>query len=141
MMTPKQENFVNTYLELGNATEAASRVYKPKKRATARSIGSENLTKPDIQKKIEDELRENGLEASLVIKSLVADIKGKPMERLGELMLASKLLGLFEKAKKAEAKQMNPIPIMGGLSVQSIKPFEITPEQEQALNGLLYESQ
>lgn len=48
-LTPKQKNFAETYLDTGNATEAASRVYKPKNRATARSIGSENLAKPDIR--------------------------------------------------------------------------------------------
>ncbi len=48
-LTLKQRNFVNEYIESGNATEAAMRVYNPKKRATARAIGSENLTKPNIR--------------------------------------------------------------------------------------------
>jgi phage terminase small subunit len=47
-LTPKQRKFTNKYLETGNATEAAMRVYKPKKRATARAIGSENFTKSNI---------------------------------------------------------------------------------------------
>lgn len=43
-LTPKQKAFVEAYA--GNATEAAIKAgYSPK---TARSIGQENLTKPDI---------------------------------------------------------------------------------------------
>ena len=46
-MTSKQTRFVHEYLSDLNATRAAIRAgYSPK---TARSIGSENLTKPDIQ--------------------------------------------------------------------------------------------
>jgi len=48
-LTLKQKNFADVYLDTGNATEAADRVYKPKNRATARAIGSENLTKPNIR--------------------------------------------------------------------------------------------
>ena len=59
-LTPKQRAFADFYIELGNATEAARRAgYSAK---TAKSIGAENLTKPDIkiyiarrQEKIESE--------------------------------------------------------------------------------------
>jgi phage terminase small subunit len=45
-MTPKQQRFVQEYLVDLNATQAAIRAgYSPR---TARSVGSENLTKPDI---------------------------------------------------------------------------------------------
>src|SRR5947209_17763539 len=51
MLTPKQERFVAEYLVDLNATAAATRAgYSPK---TARSIGEENLTKPDIQAAIQ----------------------------------------------------------------------------------------
>ncbi len=122
-LTTKQKKFTASYLETGNATEAAMQVYKPKKRATARAIGSENLTKPNIQRTIQEALVENGLDAELVIRSLVEDIKGKPMERVAELLLASKLLGLLDNAKKEEeANQRLPIPIMGGRSVKEDYP-------------------
>lgn len=48
-LTPKQTRFAQEYLETGNATEAADRAYTPQDRATARAIGSENLTKPNIR--------------------------------------------------------------------------------------------
>jgi phage terminase small subunit len=45
-LTPKQQRFVDEYLIDGNATQAAIRAgYSAK---TARAIGAENLTKPDI---------------------------------------------------------------------------------------------
>jgi phage terminase small subunit len=45
-LTPKQHRFVAEYLKDLNATQAAIRAgYSPK---TARAVGSENLTKPDI---------------------------------------------------------------------------------------------
>src|SRR3989344_5787378 len=60
-MTIKQRRFAVSYLETGNATEAAMQVYKPKKRATARAIGSENRTKPNIQQTILEALDTRGL--------------------------------------------------------------------------------
>ena len=50
-LTDKQKRFVEEYLVDLNATQAAIRAgYKEK---TARSIGQENLTKPDIQEAIQ----------------------------------------------------------------------------------------
>lgn len=52
----KQRLFIAAYLETWNATEAARRAgYSDK---TARSIGAENLTKPDIQAAIESGIAE-----------------------------------------------------------------------------------
>lgn len=54
-MTPRQEEFVRQYLVDLNATQAAIRAgYSPK---TAKSVGSENLTKPDIQKAISGQFK------------------------------------------------------------------------------------
>lgn len=47
-MTLKQQKFCDYYLATGNATEAAIKAGYSEQ--TARSIGSENLSKPDIQK-------------------------------------------------------------------------------------------
>lgn len=50
-MTAKQKKFIDEYLIDLNATQAAIRAgYSPE---TARSIGSENLTKPDIRARID----------------------------------------------------------------------------------------
>lgn len=61
VLTIKQKKFAESYLNTGNATEAAMQVYKPKSRATARVIGSENLTKPNIQRSIHEALEAQGL--------------------------------------------------------------------------------
>lgn len=47
-MNVRQQKFCDYYLQSGNATEAAIKAGYSKK--TARAIGAENLTKPDIQK-------------------------------------------------------------------------------------------
>lgn len=51
-LTPKQKKFCEYYAALGNATEAARKAGYSEK--TARSIGAENLTKPDLQAYIRD---------------------------------------------------------------------------------------
>lgn len=55
-LTPKQQAFVNEYLVDLNATQAAIRAGYSQK--TARKIGQENLTKPDIQKEIQKAIKE-----------------------------------------------------------------------------------
>ena len=52
LLTAQQQLFVNEYLIDLNATQAAIRAGYSEK--TARSIGSENLTKPDISQAIEE---------------------------------------------------------------------------------------
>ncbi len=55
-LTPKQKAFADEYIKFGNATQAAiSAGYSAK---TARSIGQENLTKPDISNYINERLKQ-----------------------------------------------------------------------------------
>ncbi len=63
-MTDKQKRFCDEYLISLNATQAAIKAGYSKK--TARAMGAENLTKPDIQKYIEERMAEKE-------KSLIAD--------------------------------------------------------------------
>ena len=60
----KQQRFADEYIISGNATQAAILAGYSKK--TARSIGQENLTKPDIKKYIDERLEE--LESSKIAK-------------------------------------------------------------------------
>lgn len=71
-MTKKQKRFVEEYLIDLNATQAAIRAgYSPD---TAKSIGSENLTKPDIQARIAKAMAERskrtGVNADRVVTEL-----------------------------------------------------------------------
>lgn len=55
-LTEKQKRFADYYIETGNATESARRAgYSAK---TARAIGQENLTKPDIRTYIDERIAE-----------------------------------------------------------------------------------
>ena len=55
-LTAKQQKFADYYIELGNAAEAARKAGYSKR--TARSIGQENLTKPDVKGYISKRLEE-----------------------------------------------------------------------------------
>lgn len=54
-LTPKQQRFVDEYLNSLNATQAAIKAGYSKK--TARSVGSENLSKPDIAAAIQEAMK------------------------------------------------------------------------------------
>jgi len=55
-LTTKQELFIASYLENFNATEAATKAGYRGSNATLRSVGSENLTKPNIKAAIAQEI-------------------------------------------------------------------------------------
>lgn len=66
----KQKKFLNIYLGLGNATEAAFQVYNCKNRNVANAIGAENLAKPSIRLAVDNALRRQGLTVSDSAKAL-----------------------------------------------------------------------
>ena len=72
-LSPKQQRFVDEYLIDLNATQAAIRAGYSKK--TARQIGSENLSKPDIQEAIAEAKRERSeatkIDAGWVLRQAV----------------------------------------------------------------------
>ncbi|MDG4978930.1 terminase small subunit [Lactococcus lactis] len=53
-LTEKQKRFCDEYIKLGNAKEAAINAGYSKK--TAKSMGAENLTKPDLKKYIDERM-------------------------------------------------------------------------------------
>lgn len=78
-LTAKQQRFVDEYLIDLNATQAAIRAGYSKK--TARKIGQENLTKPDIKeyisKRMEEKESELIAEQNEVLKYLTSVMRGK----------------------------------------------------------------
>lgn len=70
----KQLAFVEHYLQTWNAAEAARRAGYSKK--TAREIGHENLTKPDIRAAIEKRLSDMAMGADEVLSRLSAHARG-----------------------------------------------------------------
>jgi phage terminase small subunit len=113
-LTEKQERFIDYYIELGNATEAAKKAGYSER--TAYSIGNENLKKPEIKKQIEERLKEledkRIAKAEEVLKYLTAVMRGEEteevvvVENLGDFMSRAttidKQVGAKERIKAAE---------------------------------------
>ncbi len=93
-LTAKQQRFCDEYLIDLNATQAAIRAKYSKK--TARKIGQENLTKPDIKAYIERRMSEKESELIAdqdeVLKYLTAVMRGQTqsevvvVENIGDFM-------------------------------------------------------
>ena len=81
-LTEKQKRFCDYYIETGNATEAAIRAGYSQK--TARFIGAENLTKPNIKLYIEQRLKEledeRIADATEVLQYLTSVMRGEMTE-------------------------------------------------------------
>jgi len=81
-LTLKQLKFIQIYIESGNATKAAMEAYNCKNENVAKSLGSENLTKPDIACEIEKYRKEGGLSIQKAINAINdgydAEKKGSP---------------------------------------------------------------
>ena len=70
-LTAKQKKFCLEYAKSENATQAAIKAGYSKK--TARSVGNENLTKPDIQSELERVSKKTKKAADAKIKNSIAD--------------------------------------------------------------------
>lgn len=87
-MNAKQKRFCDEYLIDYNATQAAIRAgYSPK---TAKQIGQENLTKPDLKKYIDEQLEqihsEKTADAQEVLEYLTAVMRGEHTEQVLKLI-------------------------------------------------------
>lgn len=87
-MNAKQRKFADEYLIDCNATQAAIRAgYSPK---TAKSIGQENLTKPDLKAYIDEQLErlhnEKTADAQEVLEYLTAVMRGQHREQTLQLV-------------------------------------------------------
>ena len=56
-LTKKQKEFADDYMKTGNGRKSAGKVYDVKNKETARVIASENLTKHNIVKYLQDNAR------------------------------------------------------------------------------------
>lgn len=84
-MTPRQKKFCEYYIQSGNAAEAARKAGYSEK--TARSIGQENLTKPDIQayiqKRISGQDKKRVADADEVLEFYSAVMRGEVKDQFG----------------------------------------------------------
>lgn len=104
-MTPKQQAFCDYYIASGNATDAAIKAgYSPK---TARSVGSENLTKPDIKNYIVEHMQKaqksriaTAEEILEYLSGVVRNTEETTRERTKAAELLGKRYALFEEARE-----------------------------------------
>lgn len=87
-MNARQKKFCDEYLIDCNATQAAIRAgYSPK---TAKSIGQENLTKPDLKAYIDEQLEllhnQKTADAQEVLEYLTAVMRGQHTEQTLQLV-------------------------------------------------------
>lgn len=101
MLNKRQNKFCLEYLKDLNATKAAERAGYSKK--TAKQIGAENLTKLDIKKKIEQNIKKQEKESEVKIDEIIKGIKKiafagleKTSDKLKALEMLGKYLGMFK---------------------------------------------
>lgn len=75
-LTHKQQIFVDEYIKSWNATDAARQAGYSPNGQSLRSIGSENLTKPNIKKAIQQQLEESAMSADEVLSRLARIARG-----------------------------------------------------------------
>ena len=89
-LTLKQQGFVKDYLETGNASLAVRNNYNTQDDATARAIGSENLTKHNIQRSIKEALEARGLSNDHLASKVAELVNAQKITRIirkGEIEL------------------------------------------------------
>ncbi len=92
MTTIKQERaLIKTVENGGNVTQAM----RDSGYSESTVNNPSNLTRSKGYKQILEDL---GLNESFIVRNLISDIKAKPENRLGELKLATDILGLRKKA-------------------------------------------
>lgn len=110
-LTPKQERFCVEYVKDLNATQAAIRAGYSEK--TAKAIGSENLTKPDVAARVESLQAERAAEHSVTGQWVVDQLKSAAEKNLAAeptqgagikaLELLGKHLGIFGEDNRQKA--------------------------------------
>lgn len=112
-LNERQKAFADYYIQTGNATEAAIKAGYSEK--TARSIGAENLTKPDISDYIRERLDEQSnkrvADANEVIEFYTAVMRGEVKDQFGldaslsdRLKAGDALMKRYNAIKETESK-------------------------------------
>lgn len=111
-LTDKQRAFIEAYLGHFNATQAARDAgYQVSNDATFRTIGSENLAKPNIRKEIDKALSERAMLATEVLHHLAVIARGptEGQHRLKALELLGKAHGIFKEKHEHTGPNGGPI--------------------------------
>lgn len=101
-LTPKQRKFADEYIKSGNAADAARKAGYSKR--SARSVGQENLTKPDIKQYIDERMAEIAskriMDATEAVELLTSIARGETKETV----YIGTADGVYEKHKEADLK-------------------------------------
>lgn len=101
-LTPKQQKFADEYIKSGNAADAARKAGYSKR--SARSVGQENLTKPDIKQYIDERMAEIAskriMDATEAVELLTSIARGETKETV----ISSTPEGVYESQKEADLK-------------------------------------
>ncbi|MGI1825454.1 terminase small subunit [Lactiplantibacillus plantarum] len=101
-LTPKQQKFADEYIKSGNAADAARKAGYSKR--SARSVGQENLTKPDIKQYIDEQMAEIAskriMDAREAVELLTRIARGEEKETV----ISSTPEGVYESQKEADLK-------------------------------------
>ena len=117
-LTPKQQRFVEEYLIDLNATQAAIRSGYSEK--TAKEIGSENLTKPNIAKAIAEAQEKLSNKAQVTVEMVVQGLLNEAKDlsegstqsaRVSAWAHLGKHLGMFKDKIEHTGKDRGPIDL------------------------------
>ncbi|MCF6461482.1 terminase small subunit [Clostridium sp. Cult3] len=102
-LTEKQKRFIDYYVELGNATEAAKRAGYSER--SAKQIGNENLTKLDffIKERLKELEDKRIAKADEVLKHLTAAMRGE----IDEEVVVTENIGDFMSEARVVKKQIS----------------------------------
>ncbi len=141
-LTLKQLKFIQIYIETGNATKAAMTAYRCKNENTAKSLGSENLTKPDIACEIEKYRKEGGLSIQKAINAIndgyEAEKKGSPDHnvRLRSADMTLKLADAYPRNKEVSNRHAHlHLKMVNELS-EKFTFDEITEMQKEEMRNI-----
>ena len=113
-LTPKQQRFVEEYLIDLNATQAAIRAGYSEK--TAKSVGHENLTKPDIVKAIQEAQNKRAERTEITQDYVLTNIQ-KVIERCMQVQQVDNCLTQTEDGELAQAFMFKEQGALKGLEL------------------------
>lgn len=137
-LTPKQKRFVKYYLETDNATQAVIRAGydlgskhgTDNPELTAAAIGSENLTKPNIQQAINNAMIKQKITPEYVLSGIAH--LAETSERDGDRIRSYELLGKYLKLFQIDQEQSTPTKIVLNLGLPDSTPRILDQPTEEA---------
>jgi len=139
-LTRKQSEFVAKYNETANPTEAAFAAYDTN-RDVARRIGSENLSKPDIRRAIDEALKANNITPDRWAKVLDGALEAESEMIIGPGQTktrpdhGTRLKAVDLSAKLADAYPHEPAAVVTALNT-GMRDFELRDLQWEQLDFL-----